>query len=288
MPRKRPTPGLPEQLADLTFPVGGLDLTQEFEDQRPQTTPSGQNVRVYEALTQRGRGGSRPGLAQYVPQQVDGVNLIQHLNYIVDPQADALATGFDPLDTPIPILAFGWGFGPGPFLDYGFPTLVTGELNPRYEVGMGGVPLGNGYYTRTGGNGIQPNPNVGTATIPLPPPFVPPPPPPPLTLTISWNNSDFVINFSDWISAHSDGMHTSFGNSTWEDGLYVNFAVTGGSAGPYSVDTLSASSSGFDVGDTPTVDTPGDYSVTISGASGTGLSQFGSVIYVGGTISRSF
>jgi hypothetical protein len=173
---------LPESLADLTFPTQGIDLTAEFELQRPQTTPVGQNVRGYETLTQRQRGGSRPGLAQYVPQQVSGPHLIQHLNYIVDPQAIALSTAFDPLDNPAPVLAFGWGFSAGPFLDYGFPTLEYPEVT---LVPSGGFLMPNGFYTRTGGSGLQPNANVGT---------MPPSPPAPVTLDSQTSGAGLAVS----------------------------------------------------------------------------------------------
>ncbi len=69
---------------DLPFPAEGVELIQGFDSQRVGTTPVGNNVRVYEALTQRGRGGSRSGLTQYIPARVGNVSsLIQHLNTIV-------------------------------------------------------------------------------------------------------------------------------------------------------------------------------------------------------------
>ncbi len=165
MPRSKPLPGLPEQLVNFVFPSQGLDLTAEFELQRQGTTPVGQNVRFFESLTQRGRGGSRPGIAQYVPQQVSGSNLIQHLNYIVDPQADALGTTQDPLDGYSPGIGVGFGFQPYNDVQPGliFPQVLPGTPNPGLPgEGTGGFEMPNGFWTRTGGNGIQPNANVGT------------------------------------------------------------------------------------------------------------------------------
>ncbi len=158
--------GLPEEFFDLSFPNAGVDLKGEFEQQRDGTTALGRNVRSYAAIMQRGRGGSRPGLEQYVPQQVSGPNLIQHLNYIVDPTSAALLTNFDPLDTFAPSIGVGIGFQPFPgpgsgfVLDgAGFPIIVP-SIQPVTP--GGGFQMPNGFFTRTGGNGIQPNKSTGT------------------------------------------------------------------------------------------------------------------------------
>src|SRR5260370_108963 len=98
LPPKRPIQ-TGEALTEMPFPLQGIDVSTEYELQPAETTPTGLNVRGYEPGTMRARGGSRPGILQYVPQQVPaGAHLIQHLNYVVDPTEDALLTGFDPLD----------------------------------------------------------------------------------------------------------------------------------------------------------------------------------------------
>lgn len=72
------------------FPVFGLDLSGQIGEQRPLTTRTGKNVRTYEVLTMRARGGSRAGLSQFVPEQVSGEHRIDHLNMITDPTVAAL------------------------------------------------------------------------------------------------------------------------------------------------------------------------------------------------------
>ena len=72
-----------ESLAPLPFPLKGLDVMARLEAQPPGTTPHGQNVRAFEALTQRGRGGSRPGLEKHIASTVSGVHHIQELMTIV-------------------------------------------------------------------------------------------------------------------------------------------------------------------------------------------------------------
>jgi hypothetical protein len=86
-----------EQIMDLTFPTYGIDLSQEFDLQRPATTPVAINVRGYEPQTQRDRGGSRPGLSKYNPEQLDpviGDMQIQDLNVLVLTGGTALLTNF--------------------------------------------------------------------------------------------------------------------------------------------------------------------------------------------------
>jgi hypothetical protein len=56
----------PEVLEEAPFPSHGLNLISEHESQPPGTAVQGVNVRAYEALTQRNRGGSRPGLSRYI------------------------------------------------------------------------------------------------------------------------------------------------------------------------------------------------------------------------------
>ncbi len=83
-----------DQYSELQFPLNGLYLATENETPPPNTTPVGSNVRTFETLTGRGRGGSRPGLKQYIPDQlIPGVK-VQHLAVIIDPQAAALFGGF--------------------------------------------------------------------------------------------------------------------------------------------------------------------------------------------------
>lgn len=90
---------MPESLESLPFPMHGVNLVTEFESQPPQTTPIGVNVRAFDSLALRNRGGSRPGLAEYIPQTVLGFpSTIQHLNIIVDPTVAGLT--FDGSDLP--------------------------------------------------------------------------------------------------------------------------------------------------------------------------------------------
>lgn len=82
----------------VLFPAAGVDVSSEFQRQPPQTTPVGENVRAFDVLAERGRGGSRAGLSRFIDATVDGANVIQHLSVVVDPQADALGSSESDID----------------------------------------------------------------------------------------------------------------------------------------------------------------------------------------------
>jgi hypothetical protein len=162
----------PEQLEDLTFPINGIDVSMEYQLQPADSTRIGLNVRGYEPSTMRQRGGSRAGLAKYVPAQIPGGPfLIQHLNYIVDPQGDSLLTSGD---------TFG-GTAPGiyildPSSNNGGPGggfgIVTGKVILSGGNVIGGIsplPFTTGLGARNpgrmilnGGSGIAPNRTIYT------------------------------------------------------------------------------------------------------------------------------
>lgn len=88
-----------QPLTTMDFPLLGIDVGGPYDQQRPSTTYSGVNVRGFEPATLRARGGSRPGLVKYLGQVGAGAVKIQHLDFIVDPQGDAL-TAPDDTETP--------------------------------------------------------------------------------------------------------------------------------------------------------------------------------------------
>jgi hypothetical protein len=82
---------MPPDAIDLKFPAAGLDVTQPYGKPQPRalgdgvyarTTRVGTNVRAYEATQDRRRGGSRPGLARYVPAPVVSGWVVQHLDVV--------------------------------------------------------------------------------------------------------------------------------------------------------------------------------------------------------------
>lgn len=63
-----PSKPLPPQdvIAELAFPVAGIDSSAEYELQAQQTTLDAENVRAFDPLALRARGGSRPGLVKWI------------------------------------------------------------------------------------------------------------------------------------------------------------------------------------------------------------------------------
>lgn len=57
-----------EQMVEVLFPTLGINITEEYDEQPKATSPDAVNVVGFEALTQRDRGGSRPGLVRFVDQ----------------------------------------------------------------------------------------------------------------------------------------------------------------------------------------------------------------------------
>lgn len=132
-----------EQYVEMPFPINGLDLLRGFAFQGPLTTPVGLNVRTFEPTTLRARGGQRPGLDKYissaVPTGTRGVQgLIQHLNVVVDPSADALVD-----DTP----------------NYTGGVDDPSSAGPVSSWPPGGASRNPGRTIRPGGWGFQPNKN---------------------------------------------------------------------------------------------------------------------------------
>lgn len=89
------------QIADIFFPINGLDVSISFEWQTPDTTPEGVNVRTFEPSTNRARGGQRWGLSKYIDQMLpldytSGSPAIQMLQVVVDPSATALGVSYPP------------------------------------------------------------------------------------------------------------------------------------------------------------------------------------------------
>lgn len=85
--------GIPNQYItnDLHFPACGIDVSGAFGKQLPRklpdgtyrrTCPVGVNVRGYDPLLNRSRGGSRPGLVKYVAGAVVADWIIQSLQFM--------------------------------------------------------------------------------------------------------------------------------------------------------------------------------------------------------------
>lgn len=92
-----------DTVTDMPFPLSGVSVAGEFNRQPAGTARHGVNVRAFDPIAFRGRGGGRPGLVKFNPATVAGANLIQHLNVIVDPTVDALTPDYSGPDAqPVP------------------------------------------------------------------------------------------------------------------------------------------------------------------------------------------
>lgn len=131
------------QEVGVGFPTSGVDTTCEYGRQPPGTAADASNVRTFEAVTRRNRGGSRPGLSRYIDATVVGDFPVQHLTLLVDPTVDALAA---PTDAQFP------GFIPDP------STNDTGVRNPpgRFINPRGGLRVPNRNLPTPGGGGGGP------------------------------------------------------------------------------------------------------------------------------------
>lgn len=146
---------MPENFIDAEFPIFGIDQSDAFSDQRPQTTATGVNVVGFEPSSGRARGGSRPGLTRFIDSQLTGP--IQMLNIVISTSADALAAGIT---------------SPPPIIYGGAEPNNPGEVDPSSNNGP--IERNPGpRRVRLGGNGVTTNRNIPATS--------PPPPPPPGT-----------------------------------------------------------------------------------------------------------
>lgn len=135
---------------DMPFPLQGIDLSQGHAYQRPLTCETGVNVRAFEPLSNRAKGGSRSGLSKYLPAQVPaGTHLIQHLN-TVDPSVDSALLDWN-LEWPdftmpgtVSLPPVTWGI-PSPDPETGTVATMddpsTGARNPGRDVPVGGTGI---------------------------------------------------------------------------------------------------------------------------------------------------
>lgn len=81
----------PYKTDDVHFPAAGLDLSRAFGKQMPRKLPDGTyrrscpvgvNVRAFDVLLNRARGGSRPGFAKYIPTAVVAGWVTQELAFL--------------------------------------------------------------------------------------------------------------------------------------------------------------------------------------------------------------
>jgi len=62
------------QPIEFRFPIEGKDENWSFANQPPLTSPDMNNVRPFDVLGKRMRGGQRPGLDKLFAQQIGGTS----------------------------------------------------------------------------------------------------------------------------------------------------------------------------------------------------------------------
>lgn len=67
---------------EFRFPLRGKDVVTPRTAQGPDTFVDGQNVRIFDSLESRARGGLRYGLSKYLSAQLSGSNRIQNITNI--------------------------------------------------------------------------------------------------------------------------------------------------------------------------------------------------------------
>lgn len=149
----------------MQFPLKGIDVSCEYTRQPDLTTPAAFNVRSFDIIEERGRGGGRPGLSRFLDETVNGTALIQHLAILVDPTTAALGiSGYDPAA----------GGDPTNIVD---PSGLDVDGNHRDRIlNADGTPGVLVRYIRSGGSGFRHRIDPGIAP--------PPPPPPPGTIQL--------------------------------------------------------------------------------------------------------
>lgn len=77
------------QSIQIPFPINGIDENYAYVRQPEATSPDAQNVRAYDSILRRLRGGSRPGLSKWFDSQIESTNGILDLNRISTTPSEA-------------------------------------------------------------------------------------------------------------------------------------------------------------------------------------------------------
>lgn len=160
-----------ETYLPLEFPSKGIDVSSQ--EPPPGFTEQGVNVRWFESVSERGRGGSRPGLSRFINDQLPGV--IQDLNVVVGVSGDALLGNTEFTDGsgrgwPLPggwnWTGDGFGDGGGPGSGGGQPSTPSPVGNTVNRSSLGGVELGgSAIMTTAAARTAGELPDTLTATI---------------------------------------------------------------------------------------------------------------------------
>src|SRR4051812_5943858 len=89
-----------KKIKTLLFPAGGIHRRTAYQSMPPYTTPDALNVRPFDVIKQRLRGGSRPGLIKSHYTQLGSGNPIRMLSAVTYVAANELVEWSDNFDSP--------------------------------------------------------------------------------------------------------------------------------------------------------------------------------------------
>lgn len=113
---------------DVQFPVNGIAISSGFFPDRPLTSQIASNVRSFDAIAERKRGGSRAGITKYVPEQLGGSSG----SFVFYDNVAGATTWTAPVDIAGGMIVEVWGGGGCP------PATGTGDPSGTNGGGGGG------------------------------------------------------------------------------------------------------------------------------------------------------
>jgi len=140
----------------ITFPFNGINNNNSYETQPLGTCASAQNVRGYDAIKGRLRGGQRPGLSKFYANEINSGATIHDLNHIkaVVPKSDGLSAY---------VLSSGGNKLYKILIADGTATElfdVGGQINAMIKDSVGNVYIG--HYVNASGNHVTKIDSTGT------------------------------------------------------------------------------------------------------------------------------
>lgn len=112
-----------DRIADLQFPLGGVDRSIAIQRQAPFTTPECLNVIPFDTLDRRGRGGRRPGFVRAFYDQIGNgnrINMLAAMTIYETASQAILRDSFTEYDTPA---SYTWARSNTPSGQYARPLI---------------------------------------------------------------------------------------------------------------------------------------------------------------------
>lgn len=148
-------PNQPEPI-DVQFPTNGVAISSGFFPDRPKTSQIAHNVRAFDTISERQRGGSRAGITKFVNDQLGGTSG----SFVYYDNLAGTNTWTAPADLSGTIIVEVWGAGGGPSPTAGGdPSGTAGGGGGGYSrlVAFAATPGASYSYTNGAGgsNGVD-------------------------------------------------------------------------------------------------------------------------------------